>query len=113
MQSIKTRADQLATLRKPLDHEDLIEKILEGLDDDYQPIIDTVNGRDTPISCDELHEKLINKELSLRQNTNTPSLPATTNPTHDRPNMNNNKNHPSRSPWNTTSGPTGNQFSTN
>ena len=64
MQAIKTWAEELAALGKPLDHEDLIEKILEGLDDDYQPIIDAVNGRDTPISFDELHEKLINKELS-------------------------------------------------
>ena len=31
MQAIKTRADELATLGIPLGHEDLIEKILEGL----------------------------------------------------------------------------------
>ena len=35
MQAIKTRADQLAALGKPLVHEDLIEKILEALDEDY------------------------------------------------------------------------------
>ena len=40
MKAIKTRADQLAALGKPLDHEDLIKKILEGLDEDYQSIID-------------------------------------------------------------------------
>ena len=66
MQAIKLRADELAALGKPINHEDLIEKILEGLDDDYQPIIDVVNGCDTPISFDELQEKLINKEFSLR-----------------------------------------------
>ena len=38
MQAIKTQADQLVALGKPLDHEDLIEKILKGLDDDYQMI---------------------------------------------------------------------------
>lgn len=32
MQAIKTRANELATRGKPFDHEDLIEKILEGLD---------------------------------------------------------------------------------
>ena len=39
MQAIKTRADKLFALGKTLNHEDLIEKILEALDDDYQPII--------------------------------------------------------------------------
>ena len=54
MQAIKTRVDQLLTLGKPLDHEDLIEKILE----DYRPVIDAVNGRDTLILFDELHKKI-------------------------------------------------------
>ena len=41
----------------------------KSFDNDYLPIIDAVNGRDTPISFDELQEKLINKELSLHQRT--------------------------------------------
>ena len=44
MQSIKTQADELAALEKPLDHEDLIEKVLDGLDENYQSIIDAING---------------------------------------------------------------------
>ncbi|KAH1031897.1 hypothetical protein J1N35_044071 [Gossypium stocksii] len=70
MQTIKTKANELATLGKPLDHK---EKVLEGLDDSYQSIIDAVNSRDTLITFDELHEKLIHKELSLH--TISPSLP--------------------------------------
>ena len=51
-----------------MDHEDLLEKILDGLGSEYQyVVIDTVNGCDTPISFDELHEKLINKEITLQQ----------------------------------------------
>ena len=42
MQFIKCRADQLAALGKPLNHEDLINKILDGLDDDYKTIVDIV-----------------------------------------------------------------------
>ena len=34
MQFIKTRADELALLGKPMDDEDLIEKILARLDDE-------------------------------------------------------------------------------
>ena len=44
MQAIKTRADELAALGKLVAHEELIEKILEGLNGDYQPIIDVVNS---------------------------------------------------------------------
>lgn len=39
MQSTKMLADQLATLGKPLDHEDLIKQVLEGLDENYQSIM--------------------------------------------------------------------------
>ncbi|KAI4353620.1 hypothetical protein L6164_002554 [Bauhinia variegata] len=85
MQHIKAYANELATLGKPLDHEDLIEKILDGLDDDYQPIIDAINGRDTPILFDELQEKLINKELSLRSlSTAASPYPTSANPANTR-----------------------------
>ena len=105
MQAIKTRVDQLVVLGKPLDHEDLIEKILEGLDDDYQSVIDVVNSRDTPISFDELHEKLINKELLLHQKINSTPLPITANSTNTRFTGGNNKSHSSL--------PVGNPSSTN
>ncbi|RVW54104.1 Retrovirus-related Pol polyprotein from transposon RE1 [Vitis vinifera] len=84
MQSIKTRADELAALGKPLDQEDLIEKVLEGLDENYQSIIDAVNGRDSTISFDELHEKLINKELSLRNKISPSPRPASAHATNVR-----------------------------
>ncbi|RVW24920.1 Retrovirus-related Pol polyprotein from transposon RE1 [Vitis vinifera] len=84
MQSIKTRADELAALGKPLDQEDLIEKVLEGLDENYQSIIDAVNGCDSTISFDELHEKLINKELSLRNKISPSPLPASAHATNVR-----------------------------
>ncbi|RVX13659.1 Retrovirus-related Pol polyprotein from transposon RE1 [Vitis vinifera] len=84
MQSIKTQADELAALGKPLDQEDLIKKVLEGLDENYQSIIDVVNGRDSTISFDELHEKLINKELSLRNKISPSPLPASAHATNVR-----------------------------
>ena len=77
MQFIKTRADELANLGKPIDEEDLIEKILDGLDDDYKSLVDFINGSVTPISFDELHEKLIDKELSLSHSPSS-SIPLPT-----------------------------------
>ena len=86
MQAIKTRADELALLGKPIDDEDLIDLVLEGLSDEYKSII---NARDTSISFVELHEKLLNKEVSLQTAQPSPlSLPATENPIvfRNRPN---------------------------
>ncbi|KZV58545.1 hypothetical protein F511_12372 [Dorcoceras hygrometricum] len=86
MQAIKTKADDLAALGKPLDHENLIDKVLEGLDNIYQSVIDAFNNRDTPITFDELHEKLIHKELSLRHNSPSLALPTSAHLAHTRSN---------------------------
>ena len=77
MQAIKTCADQLAALGKNIEHEDLIDRVLLGLHESYNSVIESVNARDSPISFEELHEKLINKELSINQNRSDPTLPAT------------------------------------
>lgn len=77
VQAIKACADQLAALGKPEDHEELIDRVLAGLDDSYNSIIESINARDTPISFEELHEKLINKELTLLQNQSQTILPTT------------------------------------
>ena len=46
MQAIKTRVDELALLGKPIDDEDLIDRVLEGLSDEYKSVIDAINARD-------------------------------------------------------------------
>ena len=66
-----------------MDDENLIEKILDGLDDEYKFIVDVIEECETLISFDELHEKMINKELLLCTNQYTSSsLPTSENPTH-------------------------------
>ena len=65
-QAIKTCADELALLGKPVDDEDLIGRVLELLSDEYKSFIDAINVCDTSISFAELHEKLLNKEASLQ-----------------------------------------------
>ncbi|KAJ9542286.1 LOW QUALITY PROTEIN: hypothetical protein OSB04_028792 [Centaurea solstitialis] len=75
MQQIKTITDELASLGKKMDDEDVIDAILTGLDQSsYKPIMDVIHARDTLISFNELHEKLINHELSIAQQTIVPSL---------------------------------------
>lgn len=78
MQHIKIKADALALLGSPVDHEDLTDTVLTGLGDDYKPVIDSVHGRDTPISFAELHEKLLNRELDISiAHLPTSSFPVT------------------------------------
>jgi len=82
LQTIKDRADELAILGAAVDDEDLSERILEGLGDDYKELARAVQARDTPISFDEPHEKLLNFKASL-QNTNKTEqscFPAPANP---------------------------------
>ena len=89
IQAIKTRADELALLGKPVDDEDLIDRVLEGLSDEYKSVIDLINAHDMSISFVKLHEKLLNKEASLQATQPSPlSLPTKTNPTafQNRPN---------------------------
>lgn len=73
MQNIKTVVDELAILGKKLDQEDVIDAVLNGLDQSaYKPILYAIHARDSSISFNELHEKLINHELALAQ-----QVPAT------------------------------------
>ena len=65
LQAIKAWTDELALLGASLDTEDLIETILPGLDDDYQELVHAVQARDTSITFDELHEKLLTFEAFM------------------------------------------------
>lgn len=66
IQGLTTRFDQLALLGKTLDLEDQLEAILDGLPAEYKTVADQLEGRDTPPSITEVHEKLI-KRLSWIQ----------------------------------------------
>ncbi|KAA8543167.1 hypothetical protein F0562_021338 [Nyssa sinensis] len=81
LQSVKCRADELAILEKPMDEDDLTDKILDGLGDDYKELIHSVQACDTMIMFDELHEKLLNFEASLQGAKLEPShFPTLANP---------------------------------
>ena len=73
MRGLTTRFDQLALLGKPLDLEDKIEFIVDGLPEEYKTVTDQVEGREILPSIIEIHEKLINKEAKILA-TSTPSV---------------------------------------
>ncbi|KAG6775356.1 hypothetical protein POTOM_018804 [Populus tomentosa] len=63
--SVKAQADELAMLGAPIDGEDITDKILKELGDEYKELVRAVQARDTSITFDELHEKLLMFEASL------------------------------------------------
>ncbi|CAA7036429.1 unnamed protein product [Microthlaspi erraticum] len=82
IQGITTRLDQLAILGKAVEHEDQIDLILDVLTEDYKSVIDQVEGRDTPPTITELHERLFNHEaklLSAADSAVSPHLPINAN----------------------------------
>ena len=89
-QGLTTRFDQLAILGKPLEHEDQVEFILEGLPEDYKPIVDQIENKDTPPSLTEIHERLLNHEAKLQSSKSVLSLPASANVSTYRGNNNTN-----------------------
>ncbi|RWR81507.1 hypothetical protein CKAN_01019400 [Cinnamomum micranthum f. kanehirae] len=83
MQTIKTRADDLALLAAPIDEEEITDKILDELSDDYKELVRVVQARDNSITFEELHEKLLNFEVSLQSVIpEQHPFPATANPTY-------------------------------
>ncbi|RVW91845.1 Retrovirus-related Pol polyprotein from transposon RE2 [Vitis vinifera] len=55
--SLLAKADELGLLGAPLNVEDLIDKILDGLGDEYRELTRAVQARYMPITFKELHEK--------------------------------------------------------
>jgi hypothetical protein len=82
LHSIKAHADELAILGAPVDSEDLTDKILDGLGDEYKELVRAIQAHDTPISFDELHEKLLSFEAHAPTDTLATSFPITANPMH-------------------------------
>ena len=80
LQNAKSIADELAMLDAPKNPKDLTVKFLNGLGDEYKDISSAVRAHDSAISFEELHEKLLNSEALLKQeSTRTERLPITAN----------------------------------
>lgn len=98
VQGLTTKFDQLALLGKLVDHEDHIDHIIAGLPEEYKPIIDHIEGRETPPSITEVHECLLNHELRLQTAATlvTTLVPITVNAVNYRPQRNNNNTYNNR-----------------
>ena len=80
MQHVKSVADELAMLDAPENPENLTVKLLNGLGDEFRDISSVVRACDSPITFEELHEKLLNFEAVLKQEiTRNQKFPITAN----------------------------------
>ncbi|KAK2978125.1 hypothetical protein RJ640_028679 [Escallonia rubra] len=83
LQQMCAIADDLALVDNPLSEDDLVLYILSGIGPEFKEIAAALRARDTPISFDELYDKLGDYELHLKKDDHTPSLSiATANYTH-------------------------------
>ena len=64
--TIRSFSDELATAGALVSNPELIVKILSGLGPEFREISAAIRARDTPISYEELFEKLLDFELFLR-----------------------------------------------
>ncbi|KAK2976298.1 hypothetical protein RJ640_002726 [Escallonia rubra] len=78
--------DDLALVDNPLSEDDLVLYTIAGVGPEFKEIVAAIRARDTPISFDELYDKLGDYELYLKKEYSTPLSSATANYTH-RPNM--------------------------
>ncbi|CAL5186522.1 unnamed protein product [Lathyrus oleraceus] len=65
MHSLKHTTNHLASLGSSVSIEDMNNHVLRDLDDSYRAAIDGVNAKDTPITFDDLLEKLFIQKLSI------------------------------------------------
>lgn len=67
MQQIKTLSDELAIIHQPLDNTDLVLYTLNGIGAEFREVAAAIRARDTPISFEELHEKLEDFETYIKR----------------------------------------------
>ncbi|KAF5187502.1 Retrovirus-related pol polyprotein from transposon re1 [Thalictrum thalictroides] len=62
---IKQIVDNLAAVGSPVNDDDIVVYVLNGLPDDYGPFTTYIRVRSDPTSTDELHNLLLSEELAI------------------------------------------------
>ena len=63
---IKKVADELGIVGDPLSDDDLTIHVLNGLKSKYKEIISSVHARESPITFEELYDKLVDHKIDLK-----------------------------------------------
>ncbi|XP_021834620.1 uncharacterized protein LOC110774399, partial [Prunus avium] len=108
LQRVKAIADELALIDVPLSDDDLVIHILNGVGPEFKEISAAVHARDSSISFETLHDKLVEYEAALKREESTTSAPVITANTAQQSrsfNRGPRNNQPNQSRPSSTSGP--------
>ncbi|KAI5328775.1 hypothetical protein L3X38_028172 [Prunus dulcis] len=78
LQEVRVIADELAIIDVPLSDDDLLLYILNGVGSDFKEIAAVVRSRDTSISFENLHDKLVEHEAALKRDDTVVAAPVIT-----------------------------------
>ncbi|XP_044428990.1 uncharacterized protein [Triticum aestivum] len=78
-------ADTLASIGQPLLPEDFTTHVLNGLDDDYDNLVESVHGRDAPLQPRELYARLLGREQRIKARRASPSFASANTATRRKP----------------------------
>jgi hypothetical protein len=59
---MKSLTDEMASVKKKVDDEELVSYILAGLDEEYSPVVSALLARVEPVSVAEAHSQLLSFE---------------------------------------------------
>ncbi|KAK0591398.1 hypothetical protein LWI29_001105 [Acer saccharum] len=78
MQGIKNILDNLELIGHPVDDEATVIHTLNGLGPTYLPLASAIRARDTPITFEELYDKLLDHEAFLQRDDTKKGIPLVT-----------------------------------
>ncbi|CAL9011142.1 unnamed protein product, partial [Prunus brigantina] len=67
LQNVKVIADELALIDAPVADDDLVIHILDGVGLEFKELTAAVHARESSISFEELHDKLVEYEAALQR----------------------------------------------
>ena len=78
MQTTKIIIDDFVLMGYPLIEDEIILHVLNGLGNDFKEISATIQARDSPMTFEELHDKLQDQETLLKQDDTSRKTPPIT-----------------------------------
>jgi hypothetical protein len=71
---LQSMSDTLTSIGYPLRPEEFTSYVLDGLDDDYEALVEVINNRTTPIPARDLYSQLLSSEQRLARKAEQRSL---------------------------------------
>ncbi|GLT36811.1 hypothetical protein SLA2020_111650 [Shorea laevis] len=78
LRDLKTIVDELGSIDCPLNDGDLAVYVLNGLDPEFREIAASLRARDSSLSFDDLHDRLVAHEESLKREDACPKITPVT-----------------------------------